>query len=342
MKTISTWPKTQAEMEEQFKVNLDFWEAKALTTNNWQSQQKQKNLDGTTEAVIVDLWQTDIEWKPKYWSMIPERSVEVMETLLNTERPKRKAQEVKETWNLWGLILTDLHLNQRDIHNNSFNKRVKIVNDRIARVMDRLLRFDPEKLLIPNLWDMNNSDVKHITSSLKTPMQDTLSMWDWYKKILEREISMLESMQQYWLPLKYVRLWGNHDEFNSQLSAIALQYFFKNSDIEVDTTKNRYYEIRGNTMIALSHWDRWEWQKLFQMVVDECISKTKKKIDHMYAYLWHHHKKIIHQEWPLEIKNLQAPAPKTEWCDKYWHDMKQVMTGYIWNDKEWQVIEVRG
>jgi len=48
-------------------------------------------------------------------------------------------------------MLTDLHLNQRDIQNNSFNKRVKIINDRIARVMDRLLRFDPEKLLIPNL-----------------------------------------------------------------------------------------------------------------------------------------------------------------------------------------------
>lgn len=341
METISTGAKSQQEMEEEFRVNLDFREAKSMTTNNWQSQQKQKNLDWTTTPVIVELRQTDIERKPKYWSMIPEWSVEIMEELLKIERPTRKAQEVKETGNLWGLMLTDLHLNQRDIHNNSFNKRAKIVNDRIARVMDRLLRFEPEKLLIPNLWDMNNSDIKHFTSSLKTPMQDTVSVWDWYKKLLEREISMLEGMQQYWLPIKYVRLGWNHDEYNSQLSAIALQYFFKNSDIEVDTTKNRYYEIRWNTMIALSHGDRWEWQKLFQMVVDECISKTKKRLDNLYAYLWHHHKKIIHQEWPLEIKNLQAPAPKTERCDKYWHDMKQVMTGYIWNNKEWQVIEVR-
>lgn len=341
MKTISTGAKSQQEMETEFKINLDFRDAKAMTTNNWQSQQKQKNIDGTTEPVIVELRQTDIERKPKYWSLVPERSVEIMESLLNTERTARKAQEVKETWNLWGLMLTDLHLNQRDIHNNSFNKRVKIVNDRISRVMDRLLRFDPEKLLIPNLWDMNNSDVKHLTSSLKTPMQDTLSMWDWYKKLLEREISMLESMQQYWLPLKYVRLWGNHDEYNSQLSAIALQYFFKDSDIEIGTTKNRYYEIRGNTMIALSHWDRWEWQKLFQMVVDECISKTRKKIEHMYAFLGHHHKKIIHQEWPLEIINLQAPAPKTEWCEKYWHDMKSSMSWFIFNKDEWKIVEVR-
>jgi len=29
--------------------------------------------------------------------MIPEWSVEIMESLLNTERPTRKAQEVKET-----------------------------------------------------------------------------------------------------------------------------------------------------------------------------------------------------------------------------------------------------
>jgi len=331
-------PISEEKMYEMYNVDKNFRETEKITHNNRVTSMKNREW----EVMQTLNHQTKLLLKPKYWSLVPEWSVEVIETLLNKERPTWKAQEVKETWNLWGLMLTDLHLNQRDIHNNSFNKRVKIVNDRIARVMDRLLRFDPEKLLIPNLWDMNNSEVKHLTSSLKTPMQDTLSMWDWYKKLLEREISMLESMQQYWLPLKYVRLWGNHDEFNSQLSAIALQYFFKNSDIEVDTTKNRYYEIRGNTMIALSHWDRWEWQKLFQMVVDECISKTKKRLDNMYAYLWHHHKKIIHQEWPLEIKNLQAPAPKTEWCDKYWHDMKQVMTGYIWNDKEWQVIEVRG
>ena len=87
-------------------------------------------------------------------------------------------------------------------------------------------------------------------------MQDTMSMEDAYKRLLEREISMLESMKQYGLPLKYVKLGGNHDSFSSHTSAIALQYYFKNSDIEIDTAKNRYYEIRGNTMIALSHGDR--------------------------------------------------------------------------------------
>lgn len=331
------WPKSEQDVIDEYKVNTDFRVANKLRHNERPTSMRRADW----EITQIMNHQTEVIFVPKYWSMIPEWSVEIMEELLKVERPTRKAQEVKETWNLWGLMLTDLHLNQRDIHNNSFNKRVKIVNDRIARVMDRLLRFDPEKLLIPNLWDMNNSDVKHLTSSLKTPMQDNLSMWDWYKKLLEREISMLEGMQQYWLPLKYVRLWGNHDEFNSQLSAIALQYFFKDSDIEIGTTKNRYYEIRGNTMIALSHWDRWEWQKLFQMVVDECISKTRKKIEHMYAFLGHHHKKIIHQEWPLEIINLQAPAPKTEWCEKYWHDMKSSMSWFIFNKDEWKIVEVR-
>jgi hypothetical protein len=44
---------------------------------------------------------------------------------------------------------------------------------------------------------MNNSDVKHLTSSLKTPMQDTLAMKESYKRLLEWEIKLLESMQQY-------------------------------------------------------------------------------------------------------------------------------------------------
>jgi hypothetical protein len=74
---------------------------------------------------------------------------------------------------------------------------------------------------------MNNSDVKHLTSSLKTPMQDTVSMRDSYKKLLEWEITMLESLQQYGIPIQYIKLPGNHDEATTALSAIALEFFFK-------------------------------------------------------------------------------------------------------------------
>jgi hypothetical protein len=171
-------------------------------------------------------------------------------------------------------------------------------------------------------------------------MQDTLAMKESYKRLLEWEIKLLESMQQYWIPVKYIKMSGNHDEFTAYQGWIALQYYFWDS-LEVVVPENRHYEIRGKTMIALSHWDRGEGNKLFQMVVDECITKQKKQLDYLYAYLWHHHKKIIHQEWPLEIKNLQAPWLKTERCDKYWHDMKQSMTWYIRWKNEWQVVEVR-
>lgn len=330
-------PRSEQEMLEASKLDNNHWELIEILHNVRPVTSRKKGF-----AETVEMRQTKAKWKPKYWSLVPEWSVQVMETLLDKERPVFPKAEVKETGNLWGLMLTDLHLNASDVQWNSFNKRAKIVNDRIARVMDRLLRFDPERLLIPNLWDMNNSEVKHLTSSLKTPMQDNLSMEEWYKRILEREISMLEWLQQYWLPMKYVRLWGNHDDSNSKLSTIALQYFFKDSDIEIDTAKNRYYEIWGNTMIALSHWDRWEGKKLFEMVVDECISKTRKKIDYMYAILGHHHRRIITQEWPLEIINVQAPAPKTEFCEKYGMDMKQSMSWFVFNNKEWKIIEVRG
>jgi len=343
MQTISTWPKTKEQMIEEYKIDTDFRDASKMTTNTRQSQQKQKNIDGTTEPIIVDLRQTDIERKPKYWTMTAEWSVDVLKAMLDwKDFETRKAKEIKEKWNLWWLVLSDLHLNARDINNNSFNKRAKIVNDRINRVLDRLMRFDPEKLLIPNLWDMSNSDIKHFTSSLKVPMQDNISMEEWYKKLLEREIALLENLKQYGLPLKYVKVWGNHDSFSSQTSAIALQYYFKNSDIQIDVAKNRYYEIRGNTMIALSHGDRWEGKKLFQMVVDECISKTRKKLDYMYAILGHHHRTIVHQEWPLEITNVQAPADKSEFCDKYWLDMKQSMSWFVWSDTWGKIAEVRG
>lgn len=338
---IINWhePISEEQMYDMYNIDRRFRETEKIVHNNRTTTAKNKNGDMTQTLNH----QTKLFLKPKWDSFAPEWTIEALQELLwDHPRPTFPKLEHKETWNLWWLVLTDLHMNLRDVQNNSLTKRIKIINDRIARVMDRLLRFDPEHLIVPNLWDMNNSDVKHLTSSLKTPMQDTVSMRDSYKKLLEWEITMLESLQQYGIPIQYIKLPGNHDESTTALSAIALEFFFKWSDIDIQTAEHRYYKMRGNTLIALSHWDRGDGKRLFQMIVDECISKQKKKVDNMYAYLGHHHKTIIHQEWPLEIKNLQAPAPKSDRCDKNWYDMKQSMSWFIRNKKEWEIVQVKG
>ncbi len=32
---------------------------------------------------------------------------------------------------------------------------------------------------------------------------------------------------------------------------------------------------------------------------------------------------------------------ETEWCEKYWHDMKSSMSWFIFNKDEWKIVEVR-
>ncbi len=337
-------PISEEEMYRLYDVNKEFRDTAKLKHNNWVTTVKTKEWD-IAQAINH---QTTIDFKPKYGTLIPEWTVEILTALLAEKWVENGLQWPSKGYSrasgdlLGWLMLTDLHINAQDIQWQSFSDRVKSTNDRISRVMDRLLKFDPSKLLIPNMGDLNNSEVKHFTSSLKTPMQDNIAQKEWYKRLLEWEIVMLESMRQYWLPIKYIKLNGNHDEYNSYLSGIALQYYFKDlSDTEIELGKNRHYEIRGSTMIALSHWDRWEWKKLFQMVVDECIAKETQKLENLYAYLWHHHRDIVQQEWPLQIRNLQAPNIKTEFCEKYGMDMRQSMTGFIRWKEEGQILEVR-
>jgi hypothetical protein len=288
--------------------------------------------------------QTELILEPKFWKETAEWSTQVMEEYLRNigvQRPSWDRQEMQEWNNLWGIMLTDLHFDSSDIKGSTFNKRVKATDERIKRVLDRVMKFDPDSLLISNLGDTFNTDGNFKTSSQKVALQNNMPEKEAFKRTLEWEIKLLEKLKSYWLPLKYVKLPWNHDDLTTSHSATALDYYF-NGTVDIQEAENRFYQIRGSTLIALSHGDRGRGKRLFEMAVDEALSKTRKKIEFMYGYLWHQHKSIIEQVWMMTIKNLQAPNTKTDRCDKYWYDVRQSMTGYVWNKDEWEIAEVKG
>jgi len=338
MNTLSTWPKTQEEMIEKYAINTDFRDPSKMTTNTRQSQQKQKNADGTTEPVIVDLRQTDIEWKPKYWSFVPEWSVEIMEMLTKVWKkelysPIRPKEEL-----LWWLLRTDQHLDELDYKNNSFSKRVQITNERTKRALDRLMKFDIDKLLIWQMGDLMNSDKWYRTSSGKVHLQNNIHEKDAFKRILEWTIAWMDELKKLWIPLEYKIVPWNHDNLAISHYWVACEYALW---IPVTIDKDRAYIQWWETLIALWHWDNEKPANFLQFVVDEFMTKYKQKITNIHWYLWNQHQTIISQNGSMIIKNLLAPNPKSTWTKSKWYDMVQWQHAFVWDKKEWEIAEVK-
>ena len=57
-------------------------------------------------------------------------------------------------------MLTDLHLDLMDNKTNTFQKRVNQVTERSKKVLDRMFKFDIDRLLVAQMGDLFNSDDK--------------------------------------------------------------------------------------------------------------------------------------------------------------------------------------
>lgn len=342
MKTISTWPKTLEDITKEFNVDLEFREPWRLKTNTRQWQQKEKKLDWTTQPVIVDLFQSEVDRLPKYKWEAPERSVEIMKDILEWRgvcRPNfQKIKPAKENL-LWGLMLTDLHLDLMDNKTNTFQKRVNQVTERSKKVLDRMFKFDIDRLLVAQMGDLFNSDDKFKTSSHKVTLQNNMHEKDAFRRVLDFTIWFLEWLKEYWIPLEYRIVPWNHDRNKTEHYWVALEYYFWDS-LKVKTERNRAYIPRWDTIIALWHGDNEKPNNFLQFVIDEYIRKGN-RAKNIVWYLWNQHRQIIGQNWPMLIKNLLAPAEKSNRCDNKGYDMIQWMHWFIRDKKDWEIAEVR-
>jgi hypothetical protein len=240
---------------------------------------------------------------------------------------------------LWGLMLTDLHLDLMDNKTNTFKKRVNQVTERSKKVLDRMFKFDIDRLLVAQMGDLFNSDSKFKTSSHKVVLQNNVHEKDWFRRVLDFTVGFLEALKEYWLPMEYRIVPWNHDREKTEHYWVALEYYFGDS-LKVTTERNRAYIPRGDTLIALWHWDNEKPNNFLQLVIDEYIRKGN-KAKNIVWYLGNQHRQIIGQNWPMLIKNLLAPAEKSDWCDNKWYDMIQWMHWFIRDKIDWEICEVR-
>lgn len=328
-------PISEEQMYELYNIDRDFRDTAKLKHNNRVTTVKNKEWD---IAQTIN-HQTTIDLKPKYGSLVPQRSVELLETLSNQPRmelynPQREKEEL-----LWGMLRTDQHLDELDHKNSSFKKRVAITDERTKRALDRLMRFDIDRLLIGQMGDLFNSDKWYRTSSWKVTMQNNIHEKDAFKRVLERTIAWMEEFKKLWIPLEYKIVPWNHDNLAITHYWVACEYAL---GIPVTVDKDRAYIRRGETLIALWHWDNEKPTNFLQFVVDEFLTKYKQKITHLHWYLGNQHQNIISQNGSMIIKNLLAPNPKSTRTKSKGYDMVQGQHAFVWDKKEWEIAEVRG
>lgn len=328
-------PISEEEMYRLYDVNKEFRDTGKLKHNNWVTTVKTKEWD-IAQAINH---QTTIDFKPKYGSLVPEWTVEILETLWNQPRmelynPQRATEEL-----LGWLLRTDQHLDELDHKNSSFKKRVSITNERTKRALDRLMKFDIDKLIIWQMWDLFNSDKWYRTSSGKVALQNSIHEKDAFKRILDWTIAWMEELKKLWIPLEYKIVPWNHDNLAISHYGVACEYAL---GIPVTIDKDRAYIKWWETLIALGHWDNEKPTNFLQFVVDEFLTKYKQKITHLHWYLGNQHQNIISQNGSMIIKNLLAPNPKSTRTKSKGYDMVQGQHAFVRSKTEWEIVEVRG
>lgn len=331
-------PISEEEMLKMYQVNQEFRTPERMVHNNWWVTAK----DAQWELVQALNHQTKLFLKPKYWTQVPEWTVEIMEDILKWRwvmRPTRDIRKDEKENLLWWLMRTDIHADELDHKNNTMKKRLSITNERTKRVVDRLMRFDPDRLMVAQMGDLFNSDKWYRTSSGKVHVQNNIHEKDAFRRILDWTIDQIEQLKTLGIPIEYRIVPWNHDNLVSDHYWVACEYAL---GIPVTIDKDRAYIQRGDTLIALWHWDNEKPWNFLQFVVDEFLTKYKKSIKHLHWYLWNQHQQIVSQNWPMMIKNLLAPNPRSTRTASKGYDMRQGMHWFVWDKKDGEIAEVRG
>ena len=207
------------------------------------------------------------------------------------------------------------------------------------RAIDRVLMFNPDNLLIGSLWDTFNTDGRYSTSSWKHPQQNSVSEHDAFKYVLEWSVEMLEYMHQFRLPLEYASVNGNHDYLAQGHMAVALQAYFRNSNINIVVAKDRFYKERWDILIMLSHWQSEAPRRVLEIAVNEFV---RKKYNQMYSYMGHKHIKEMQQVWPMVNKRVGALVPPSEWEAKFWYKPYKGMSWFVRDKEQGEIADLKG
>lgn len=324
--------RTEEEMLNQFDVDRDKRDVRRWLINTWTTTMKDENQQPTQ----VENYQSKLWLERKYPELVDDVADVLLKLIGDETRKTIKAPKATQQQLLGWVLEFDWHINKLDHLRTQPTKKLKKMMEWKKRLLDSILKFDPDKLLYVIGGDKFNSDGNQRTTK-GIPMNNTMDEFDAFKMWLEDDVWFIEYMKQTGLPIQIIAVPWNHDYLTMKLYGESLKIYYRNDEgVEVTNSENRAYVDRWKTMMMFGHWQNEKTNNVLQLAMKEFI---KKKYDHMYAYAGHWHTRQTSQNWQMIYKRVSSPWHPNKRANNKGYDMKQGMNGYLWDKKGWEIAE---
>jgi len=261
---VSSKIKTLDELLEYCQVDLDIWEVKEYTVNQWPTTSFSKDKNPISykniqikaklvKKVDIDDWET---FRENFINTVAEKSIKV---------PKIHYTPVNSDWlkTMIEFNFYDLHIGKLGQHaeTRDGNYDNKICIERFNYALEDLIvktkHFNIERILVPWGHDFFNSDI--VTAGVTTTAGGTAQhndIRDFKMWTIGRDLSlvMVERLKEI-APVDVVIIPGNHDEKKMFYLGDLLYCVYKNDknvNVDIRPTKQKYYRY-GNTLLGLTH-----------------------------------------------------------------------------------------
>lgn len=89
-------------------------------------------------------------------------------------------------------MFADLHIDKMDESNTPIKKKIKKLDGMFLRLLDRVMKFDPERIMVSDLGDSLNTDGRFRTTSGKVSLQNSVGEEDAFKYLMDWFIKVID------------------------------------------------------------------------------------------------------------------------------------------------------
>ena len=337
-----TWPLspkrivTKDDLFEALGIDATQYLINKLTANKWDTIMKDKDWSHINENIQVKV------------ELIPRISKELitLKELLEEYVPpvieRYVALHHEHIWNkehLWSVMLYDAHIDKLDVNWTTITSKVAKVKESTKRLLDKMGKFDLEKLLFVNGGDYFNTLTKWHTK-WDTRQENNCSEKEAWKYWLELQIEMLELLWQL-APVESIFIEWNHEAEKLTYLRDAVAMYFKHCDhINIlEWNGDRQYYQYWNTTMGRTHWDKIKPQQLVNVAQQENSNKTYEMLE---MFQWHLHKSSKETyAWAivevLTWASWQNDRARGRGYDIMWRGQ---INWYVHHKEEWRIAHI--
>lgn len=328
-----TWPLsperiiTKEDLFLALKINPEERIINKLTGNKWDTIMKEKDWSHINENI-----QIKVELTPRI-----KKELITLKELLEEYTPREVSLHRSENENngiLWSVMLYDAHIDKLDVKWTNIQKKVKKILDWTSRLLDKLSKFDPEKMLFVNWWDYFNTLTKWATK-WNTQQENNCSEKEAWKYWLELQIELLELISQL-APVDAIFIEWNHEaEKLTYLRDAVSAYNRNNQNINIlEWNGDRQYYQRWDNLMWFTHGDKIKPANLVTVAHQE---NSKKKYNSLEMFQWHLHKSTKDTfAWAI-VEVLTWASGQNDWARWHWYDVVWgQINWYTHSKKEWR------